>query len=362
MTAAWNPARPYDALPLLPPGADLESKAVLKQCVRSAAALADLNRAADLIPKPEILIGTLPLLEAQASSEIENVVTTTDQLFRYVGSETTADPATREALRYRHALMEAFGHLAKRPLGVGLAKKICSRIKGSEVELRSGAGVMIARPATAEIVYTPPATAATIRDLLANWEKFIHAGDELEPLVRMAVAHYQFEAIHPFPDGNGRTGRVLNSLLLVERGLLRLPILYMSRFIIENKEEYYRLLLGVTREAAWEPWLLYMLRGVEQTAGWTLQKIDAMRELMDMTSEFLRDKLHKIYTRELVETIFEQPYCRIPHLVSAGIAKRQAASRYLKSLADVGVLEERSHGREKIWIHTRLLELLTRTT
>ena len=233
---------------------------------------------------------------------------------------------------------------------------------GSEVELRSGAGVMIARPATAEIVYTPPATAATIRDLLANWEKFIHARDDLEPLVRMAVAHYQFEAIHPFPDGNGRTGRVLNSLLLVDRGLLRLPILYMSRFIIENKEEYYRLLLGVTREAAWEPWLLYMLRGVEQTAGWTLQKINAMRELMDMTSEFLRAKPHKIYTRELVETIFEQPYCRIPHLVSAGIAKRQAASRYLKSLADVGVLEERSHGREKIWIHTRLLELLTRTT
>jgi Fic family protein len=352
MTNNWNPARPYDALPLLPPVADLESKAVLKQCVRSAAALADLNRAAELIPKPEILIGTLPLLEAQASSEIENVVT--------IDSDTAADPATREALRYRHALMEAFGHLRDRPIGVVLAQTICSRIKGSEVELRAGAGVMIARPATAEIVYTPPATASTIRGLLANWEQFVHAGDDLEPLVRMAVAHYQFEAIHPFPDGNGRTGRVINSLLLVERGLLRLPILYMSRFIIENKEEYYRLLLAVTREAAWEPWLLYMLRGVEQTSRWTLQKISAMRELMGMTSEFLRNKARKIYTRELVDTIFEQPYCRIPHLVSAGIAKRQAASRYLKALADLGVLEERAHGREKIWIHTRLLELLPR--
>jgi Fic family protein len=175
----------------------------------------------------------------------------------------------------------------------------------------------------------------------------------------MAVAHYQFEAIHPFTDGNGRTGRVLNSLFLVEQGLLPLPILYLSRYIIANKADYYRLLLAVTREGAWEPWLLYMLRAVEDTSIWTTAKIGAVRKLAGSTTEYVRAKLPKIYSRELVDIIFEQPYCRIANLVRSGIAGRQAASRYLKALVAIGVLSEQAFGREKLFVHPKLMKLLT---
>jgi Fic family protein len=199
-----------------------------------------------------------------------------------------------------------------------------------------------------------------IRDLLANWEKFLHEEKSLDPLIRMAVAHYQFEVIHPFTDGNGRTGRVLNSLFLVEQGLLTLPILYLSRHIIAHKADYYRLLLGVTREGAWEPWLLFVLRGVEETAGWTTGKIGAVRKLSAGTTAYVRRALPKIYSRELVDLIFEQPYCRIADLVAAGIAGRQAASRYLKALASAGVLREQAIGKEKLFVHPRLMSLLTR--
>ncbi len=176
----------------------------------------------------------------------------------------------------------------------------------------------------------------------------------------MAVAHYQFEAIHPFLDGNGRTGRVLNSLFLVGEGLLDLPILYLSRYIIGRKADYYRLLLAVTREGAWEPWILYMLRGVEETAAWTTAKIGAVRKLSADTAAIARRRLPKIYSRELVDAIFEQPYCRIANLVDAGIAGRQAASRYLKALAGIGVLREKAVGREKLFVNPRLMTLLTR--
>lgn len=176
----------------------------------------------------------------------------------------------------------------------------------------------------------------------------------------MAAAHYQFEAIHPFTDGNGRTGRVLNSLFLVEQGLLPLPILYLSRYIIAHKSDYYRLLLAVTREAAWEPWLLYTLRAVEETAAWTTAKIGAVRKLTVDTAEYVRAKLPKIYSRELVDVIFEQPYCRIANVVEARIAERQAASRYLKALVSIGVLREQAFGKEKLFVHPKLMTLLTR--
>ena len=176
----------------------------------------------------------------------------------------------------------------------------------------------------------------------------------------MAVAHYQFEALHPFTDGNGRTGRVLNSLFLVEKDLLTLPILYLSRYIIAHKADYYRLLLDVTRKGAWEAWLLYILNGVEETATWTTAKIAAVRKLSADTNEHVRRKLPKIHSRELVDVIFEQPYCRIANLVEAGIAGRQAASRYLKALVAAGVREERTLGKEKLFVHPKLVILLTR--
>jgi Fic family protein len=237
---------------------------------------------------------------------------------------------------------------------------VCTRIKGVVMKVRRVPGTALVNAATGAVIYTPPETEARIRELLGNWEQFLHSSEDLDPLLRMSAAHYQFEAIHPFTDGNGRTGRVLNSLYLVEQGLLALPILYLSRFIIANKTDYYRLLLGVTRDQAWEPWLLYMMRGVEETAQWTVMKIGAVRELSSATTVHVRAKLPKIYSHELVDTIFEQPYCRNTNLVQAGVAERQAASRYLKALVSIGVLREVKSGREKLFLNPRLLALLTR--
>ena len=358
--AAWHPDRPNNDLPPLPPALDLEPRAVLKQCVTARAALAELKQAAELIPNPAMLINTLPVLEARASSEIENIVTTADRLFRHLAADSGADPATHEALRYRRALLEGVKALKARPLTTRTAESICTQIKGVQMSVRKVPGTALANYATGEVVYTPPEGEARIRDLLANWERFLHDDSAIDPLVRMAAAHYQFEAIHPFTDGNGRTGRVLNSLFLVEQGLLPLPILYLSRYIIANRADYYRLLLAVTRDGAWEPWLLYMLRAVEDTASWTTRKIGAIRRLASDTADDVRKKLPKIYSRELVDVIFEQPYCRIANLVDAKIAGRQAASRYLKALVSIGVLRERAFGREKLFVNPKLMNLLTR--
>ncbi len=358
-TGKWRPESPYNTLPKLPPKGDLETRAVLKQCVQSRAALAELKQAAALIPNPSVLITTLPALEAQASSEIENVVTTADNLFKHMGAIGEADPATREANHYRAALLEGFEWLKSRAVNTNLAESICTRIKGTQMAVRKVPGTTLAQTATGRVIYTPPVGEALIRDLLANWERFLHEEEPLDPLVRMAVGHYQFEAIHPFTDGNGRTGRVLNSLYLVEQGLLTLPVLYLSRYIIRNRAKHYRLLLGVTREGAWEPWILYMLRGVQETSNWTTAKIEAIRLLLGATIDHVSRKVPKIYTHELVEAIFKQPYCRIGNLVEARIAKRQTASVHLKALASIGVLREETHGREKLFVHSKLMSLLT---
>jgi Fic family protein len=347
---------------MLPPGADIETKAVLKACLPARAALGELKQAAELIPNPAMLVNTLPVLEARASSEIENVVTTADALFQHLSADSAADPATKEALRNRQALLEGFHSLDSRPLSTSTAEAVCTRITGVSMRVRRVPGTALANAATGEVIYTPPVSESRIRMLLGNWETFLHTREEIDPLVRMAAAHYQFEAIHPFTDGNGRTGRVLNSLFLVEQGLLTLPILYLSRFIITNKSDYYGLLLEVTRSEAWDPWLIYMLQGVEETAIWTTGKIAAIRRLADHTAAVVRSRLPKIYSRELVNIIFEQPYCRISDVVKAGVVGRQAASRYLKALASIGVLRERTTGREKLFVHPRLLGLLNNDT
>lgn len=195
--------------------------------------------------------------------------------------------------------------------------------------------------------------------MLANWEKFLHAENGIDPLVRMAVAHYQFEAIHPFTDGNGRTGRVLNSLFFIHADLLTLPVLYLSRYIIANKQEYYRLLLEVTTKQNWEAWILFLVKGVEEMADWTRAKITAIRQLFDQTSEYICKELPKSYSYELVSLIFELPYCRIQSVVKANIAERQTASQRLKELVKINVLEEVQVGREKLFLHPKLLRLLT---
>jgi Fic family protein len=356
----WNPAKPHNSLPPLPPVQDLESRVVLKACINARTALAELKQAAGLIPNQTMLINTIPLLEAKDSSEIENIVTTTDRLFQHAQWENLADPATKEALRYRSALHKGYQSLKDRPLCTATAVEICRTLKGVDMDIRKTPGTQLINDKTGEVIYTPPEGESQLRDMLANWERFIHNEEDVDPLVRMAVGHYQFEAIHPFIDGNGRTGRVLNILYLIQQDLLQLPILYLSRHIIANKSDYYKLLLDVTRDGAWEPWILFMLKAVEETSRWTTDKIAAIRNLSEHTTEFVRDSLPKIYTRELVDVIFEQPYCRISDLINKGVAKRQAASRYLKDMVGLGVLVEQAVGKEKLFIHPKLMKLLSR--
>ena len=358
-TPVWRADKPWNQLPPLPPAAELETKAVLKQCITARAALAELKQAAELIPNQTMLINTLPLLEAKDSSEIENIVTTADQLFQYAqGGDNLANAATKEALRYRTALYLGYQSLAARPLCTATAVDVCRTIKAADLDIRRTPGTQLMNDRTGEVIYTPPEGEACLRDLLANWERFLHNQTELDPLVRMAVGHYQFEAIHPFADGNGRTGRVLNILYLIQADLLTLPILYLSRHIIAHKADYYRLLLDTTRTGNLEPWVIFMLQAVEETAKWTTGKIATIRTLAEHTTAHVRERLPKIYTRELVDVIFEQPYCRIGNLVEKNIAQRQSASRYLKELTAIGVLREVQAGKEKLFIHPKLMQLL----
>jgi Fic family protein len=354
-----DPQRPYNDLPSLPPVVELETRDLLKACIEAHKALASLRQATGHLPNPDVLINTIPILEAQASSEIENIVTTTDELFRFSGHQDAANPATREALRYRSALQEGFLSLRDRPLSTNTAELVCTRIKNVQMQVRRVPGTALANQQSGEVIYTPPVGEQLLREKLANWERFIHQARDIDPLIRMAVAHYQFEAIHPFTDGNGRTGRVLNLLMLVEQDLLDQPVLYLSRYIIERKADYYRLLLGVTRDGAWIEWVAYMLDAVADTARWTGAKIEAIRQLHEHACDWIRAQRPKTYSRELVDVLFSQPYCRIQNVVDAGIAKRETAARYLRDLVDIGVLREQRMGKEKLFLHPTYLRLLS---
>ena len=362
---AFDPAKPFNDLPALPPAVDLESRAVLKACISARAAVAELKAAGRLIPNQGVLVNSIPLLEAQASSEIENIVTTTDQMFLFDGvNEGEADPATKEALRYRTALWEGYQALKTRPLSTNTAVQICRAIKGVDMDIRKTPGTTLGNDRTRQVIYTPPEGEGLLREKLANWEQWMHGTlpgtSEIDPLVRMAAGHYQFEAIHPFTDGNGRTGRVLNLLYLVEQSLLDIPVLYLSRHILRNKADYYSGLQSITETGAWEPWLLYMLSGVTETARWTMNKIVAARGLLEETTERMRREAGPIYSRELAELVFVRPYCRIAHVVEAGLAKRQTASVYLKELTAIGILREHKMGREKIFLNPAFIDLLKR--
>lgn len=354
----WNPEIPYNDLPGLPPDLErIETRSVLKACINARAAIAELKTAGELLPDQGLLINILPMLEAKDSSRIENIVTTSDRLFQYADREEGADPATKEALRYRTALNDGYTHLEAWPLCTNTAIAICTKLRAVQTDIRKTPGTVL-RDQDNNIVYTPPVGEDTIRNLLANWERFIHGDDDLDPLIKMAIAHYQFECIHPFPDGNGRTGRILNILYLIQTELLSLPILYLSRFILENRTAYYTHLRRVTEEGDWEAWILFMLSAVENTSRWTTTKISVVRQLITETTDYVREKLPKIYSHELVQALFAQPYCRIENLVERNIAKRQTASSYLKQLTEAGVLEEMSVGREKLYLNTRLLREL----
>ena len=352
---------PYNDLPFLPPAAALETTAVLRRAITASRALAELKGAGNLIPNQSILINSIPLQEARLSSEIENIVTTQDALFRAAVEEPgRADAPTREVLRYRTALRRGYDALQTRPIDIDLIVEVCRVLSDGRATLRDQEPILIEDVAAGAAVYTPPRGRARIVALLQNLTDFLARPGDLDPLIRMAVAHYQFEAIHPFVDGNGRTGRILNILALVQAGLLDLPVLYLSRSIIQNKGEYYRRLRAVTEAREWEEWLLYMLAAVEETAAWTTGRILAIRELFEATTERCRQELPEyMYSRELVELLFVQPYVKIKFLVDAGIAKRQTAAVYLRHLEKLGILQGERHGRETIYKHPALLGLLS---
>lgn len=358
----FNPQKPYNDLPLLPPKADMETKAILKKAITAGRALAELKGLGDTIPNQSILINSVILQEAKASSEIENVITTNDALFQAFSAKMTqADPATKEVLHYRQALWEGFTALKKRPLlTTNLFVKVVQTIKKSQLNIRKTPGTTISNSATGEVIYTPPEGESIIRDKLKNLESYIHADDSTYPLIKLAVIHYQFEAVHPFTDGNGRTGRIINILYLVVKDLLYLPVLYLSKYIIERKPDYYRLLRGVTEDAKWEPWILYMLDAVEQTALFTRDRTIKIKDLMEETLQLAKNKLpSRVYSKELVELLFHQPYTKGQFLVDAGIAERKTAAEYLKELEKIGVLKLHRVGKENLYLNVKLYKLLS---
>lgn len=357
---AFSPDQPYNDLPELPSADWVESRTVLKKAVRAAAALAELRGAGARIPNPAILINTIGLQEARLSSEIENIVTTNDAIYQAEsGIQGEHDPAAKEVLRYRQALWHGYQavraeSLLTTKLFVAVARIIKNR---PDFDVRRIPGTKIV-DVDGHTIYTPPVGEQVIRAKLAGLERYIHDDQATEPLVKLALLHYQFEAIHPFHDGNGRTGRILNLLFLLQQRCIEIPVLYLSRYIIENKAAYYALLRGVTERQDWEPWVLYMLDAIETTARATLEKVDAILTLMADTVERIRSARPALPARELAEVLFAQPYARIAFVEERHIAKRQTASRYLQELAQIGVLRPVRRGREVYYVNEGLVRVL----
>lgn len=355
----FDPSKPYNNLPLLPPKIDLETPIILKACIEANKELAKLKMAERLIPNQTVLINCIPLLESQASSAIENIVTTTDDLFKYADSKSESiSHEIKETLRYRTALYQGVKSIKERPMSISTVCEICSIIREVEVGIRNLPGTTLINDITKETIYTPPSGEELLRTLLSNWQNYLYQDDSIDPLIKLAIQHYQFEAIHPFTDGNGRTGRIINLLFLVDKGLLDAPILYLSKYIMQHKPQYYKNILNVTMNDAWADWVLYMLEGVQQTAKWTTRKIIAIQDLINETCAFIQNKAPFMYKKDLVELLFVQPYVRIGNLVEHKVAERQTAAKYLNALRDIGVLEDVKAGREKLFINKKLLDLL----
>jgi Fic family protein len=355
---SFHPELPYQDLPALPPGRDVETPQVLKAVVAASRHLAALDMACKRLPDPSLLINITPLLEAQASSEIENVVTTNDELFRaaHHALSEPESPAVKEALRYRSALKAGFDQVNQRPLSFQTALVVASALTGAEVQVRSMPGTFIGNPVTRERTYTPPEGESVILDKLADWERFIHEHGPLDPIVVMALQHYQFEAIHPFHDGNGRTGRILNLLCLKQYGLLELPVLYLSGYFVRHKDEYYRLLRGVTEDGAWEQWVTYVANGVSESAQSTLHLAEQVLDARASLEVALRRSYPRIPAVDMADLLNRQPYARIEDVVGLGLAKRVTASRWLNELADGGLVVRQKIGRGLIFINVDLLD------
>ena len=354
-------------IPLLPLPYDLETKAVLRQANKANRKLAELKGVAQTIPNERILISSLTLQEAKDSSAVENIVTTQDDLYR-AGLDagfTLIGAATKEVLFYREAINEGFKLVRnKNILTLNDIKRIQEVLEQNSAGFRTTPGTQLKRSSDGVVIYTPPQDGQHIVELMSNLEQFIN-DDELcpiDPLVKMAIIHHQFESIHPFYDGNGRTGRIVNILYLVTSGLLDLPILYLSRYITHNKAEYYERIQAIRNatgdnSAQWEEWILYMLRGVEQTAEETITLVKNIGNLMTKYKNIIRPAFGRKYSHELLNGLFYHPYTKIGHLESDMQVSRQTAAKYLDKLASLGLLQKERMGKENYYINTQLMEL-----
>lgn len=354
-------------IPLLPLPYDLETKAVLRQANKANRKLAELKGVAQTIPNERILISSLTLQEAKDSSAVENIVTTQDDLYR-AGLDagfTLIGAATKEVLFYREAINEGFKLVRnKNILTLNDIKRIQEVLEQNSAGFRTTPGTQLKRSSDGAVIYTPPQDGQLIVELMSNLEQFIN-DDELcpiDPLVKMAIIPHQFESIHPFYDGNGRTGRIVNILYLVTSGLLDLPILYLSRYITHNKAEYYERIQAIRNatgdnSAQWEEWILYMLRGVEQTAEETITLVKNIGNLMTKYKNIIRPAFGRKYSHELLNGLFYHPYTKIGHLESNMQVSRQTAAKYLDKLASLGLLQKERMGKENYYINTQLMEL-----
>ncbi|MDX9901982.1 MAG: Fic family protein [Aliarcobacter sp.] len=343
----------------LPLDIDIETKAILKKSILANKALAKLNGVAKIIPNQAILINSLILQEAKDSSEIENIITTHDELYQSSLDISNISHATKEVQSYSRALLKGFDLVKDNSLLLTRhIVDIQQELEGNVAGIRKQAGTVLKNQATGEVIHTPPQEESTIRKLLDNLEQYINTNDGIDPLIKMAIVHYQFETIHPFYDGNGRTGRIINILYLVLNELLDLPILYLSSYIIKHKADYYRLLQEVRTKGSWEEWIIYMLEGIEQTATKQVQLINDIKELMDNTKQKLKAELPKIYSKDLLEVLFIHPYTKIDMIVDKLEVTRKTASLYLNQLEEIGLMNGVKLGKSKFFVNVKLFELL----
>lgn len=350
---------PYNALPPLPPMKNVETMPILRKTVRASRALAHLNGMIKSLPNPQLFIDTIYLQEAKASSAIENIITTNDELFRAViADKNNINPAAKEIISYKEALWTGIQKLEERPfITTNLCVEIVQSIKKNTAGVRKTAGTKLVN-SNGETIYTPPSGEDVIRTKLSELEQFINTNNSLDPLIKMALTHYQFEAIHPFIDGNGRTGRILLLLQLKMERLLDIPAIYLSEYIIANKTEYYQCLRMVTEENEWENWILYMLDMIEITSGKVLERLNAILRLMDEVGGEIKDKLPRVYSKDLVEVLFKLPYTKRKFLAEAGIGTPKTVGNYLNMLEAEGILNSIKIGKEKLYLNHQLMEIL----
>lgn len=355
----FNKSQPYNDLPLLPPKADLETKEILTKTIRASRALAQLNGAIRNLPNPSLFLDTLHLQEAKASSEIENIITTNDDLYKAVVADKKFDnPATKEVISYKEAIWLGFSRLEKQPfITTNLCVELVQCIKQNTAGIRTTPGTTLSN-AQGEVIYTPPSGEQVIREKMANLEAFINEYDSIDPLIKMAISHYQFEAIHPFSDGNGRTGRILLLLQLKLEQLLDVPALFLSEYIIEQKDKYYEGLRSVTENNDWSKFILYMLDMVETTAIKGLERLESIIQLMETTGQEIKEKLPKVYSKDLVEVIFKLPYTKRQNLIDIGLGTPKTVGNYLIALEEKSFLRSVRVGKEKLYLNPSLMNIL----